>query len=251
MKELAITIILFFLITGSLQAGLPNCVIYKAKFHLKDGRIITGSFEMSGYEDYADLDEDGSNSYCNNKGIILLIRIYQRQYRGLPGGVGFQEEKDFCKIPIYKTLYYLHPQQIRSGHDTYGTDLFGFLTETDIVYIDSNEIKKAVFIEAEYTKRAVWTSGIVVGTIGMIDTVMNQQYWNSLVVNRTDKDSLSFDKSNSFPNYMLFSYNPANNLEELKRLAWLKLSPRLEKQWDLEFRRGHGLNKHEELPSAL
>lgn len=238
MKALTCTLFALFLITGQLQADLGSCLVYQAKFYLKDGTIVKGGFEAHGYDSFSGLDANGTNAYCSDAGMLKLIKILQRRGYDNSGDGGGQKKKDLGRVPVYKNLYYAEPRPFgkRTNIDP---DIYGFSTAADIVFIDSNDISKVIFWSVAYTRRGWLGSELIIGTRGMIDTVENQRFWNSIVVT-LDTDSLIFSEDAEW-GYRLINYNSRNNVEELKRLARSQFTPQLERKVWQEFRRQHRL----------
>jgi hypothetical protein len=66
MKFILVAFLSFFYISH-LRADLGGCVVYKAKYVLKNGQTVTGWLPISGYEDYASFDEGKqTNKYCGD-----------------------------------------------------------------------------------------------------------------------------------------------------------------------------------------
>lgn len=242
MKKMAITFLPVFILISSLCADGGSCLFYQAKFYLKNGTIIKGGFEVFGEstQDYCMLNDNGNNPYCSDEGILKLVKKLQREgFHPWPGDGGIQKKSDYGKLPVYKNMYYLSPRSLKKrSNDNH--EWYGFLTENDIVFVDSSEIKKVVFWSAEYSERYWLTSGIVVGTTGMIDTVRNKAYWNSIVVSMDNYTSDSLEiYEEPMAGYRLINYNPGVNIEGLKQYARLKFHPRMEEKYSEEFMRKH------------
>lgn len=236
--------------TATIKADLGSCVYYQAKFYLKDGTTFNGGFEFAGYAGPSYLGQENTNEFCNDEGIFRLFKDMQRQY-----GQRYFEEADANsgKFPIYKNFDYVTPIK-RGKSNRYYNPTYGFIIKGDIVYLDSTEIEKMVFWDANYTKREWLTSEIIVGSQGMLDTIKNEKYWNSIVLDleNSKPDSLAFSSWDSMWGYELINYNPKNNEQELRRLAKLKLSFLADsrKFYD-SFKAKNGLAKSEMMSDSL
>ncbi len=255
MKTLALTILAIFLINSRLQADGGSCVVYQAKFYLKNGTMFTGSVEAAGYYAHNNLDADGRNSYCSNVGMLELVKILQREGYADQAGDGVRpQQKDHGKLPVYKKLYTLQPRP-RKPSGQVNAEAYGFLGAADVVFIDSSEVRRVVFISAARSRRSWAESGMVAAIPGLIDTVRQARFWNDLVVNlgNSKPDSLVFGGRNAMlmQGYRLINYNAQINAEELARLARLKFTPQSEAAYWAAFRRQHGLPENGLLSPAL
>ena len=228
------------------KADLGNALVYYAKFYLNDGSSFKGCFEVNSYESDAYLDENGTNEYCNDKGVYNLLKKLQDQGNHFREDGGIQTEVNYNKIPIYKNIHSISPRSIKKSESQWELT-YGFVDINDIVFLDTSDIDKIVFWEAKQSERLWLTSEMVIGTAGMIDTVVHQQYWNSIVVDfeASSEDSLAFGKYEAMWGYRLINYNPNNNVEELKRLANLKFHLRMEEDFLKRFRKNQNLAETE------
>lgn len=87
MKILTIASLLFFAIQAF--ADLGGCVVYKAKYVMKNGQSVTGYLPLWSYEDYSYLDEHSqSNAYCSDKAFQqLLNRVFYQEQKKLEFGL--------------------------------------------------------------------------------------------------------------------------------------------------------------------
>ena len=214
-----------------MQADGGSCVVYQAKFYLKNGSILNGSVEAAGFYAHNSLDANGKNPYCSNTGMLQLVKVLQREAYADQVGDGVRpQQKDLGKLPVYKNLHYLAPKPRQQQAGVYA-ETYGFLTETDVVFIDFNAVRQVVFISAALSSRTWYGSGIMAVSPGLIDTVRRLPFWNDLVVNLGDSkpDSLAFGGRNAMlmQGYRLINYNPQIDAEELERLARWKFNPYL------------------------
>jgi len=212
MKKWLLLIALFPLFCLPLKADLGSCVVYHAKFYLKDGRIFNACFEVAGYFEGTRLDENNTNPFCNNAGVFRLFK---------------KEQRENGQVPVYKSLRTVRPRPLRRAKDDYQPN-YGFVLRSERLLLDSNSIVKLVFRRAEGSKRDWYTSRVLLGTSGIFDTIQQQRYWNRLVFAiRTDRpDNLDIEEHNlisgPYDGFALYNYNPRINVAELKRLARLK-----------------------------
>jgi len=66
---------LYFVFTPFAQADLGNAAVYHTSLKMKNGASKTCYVLVTGYEEYTYL-ENGSNVYCNNAGVLKIIRDY-------------------------------------------------------------------------------------------------------------------------------------------------------------------------------
>lgn len=243
MKEICFPFLLFALLSSQAKADLGSCVLYRAKFYLKNGDSFKGCFEISGYDDNATLDENGTNRYCNNKGVSQLLKMKQRL--GYDHDVSvLREGKDAHKTIVFKNLYYVRPTPRRKTTNT-RLSTYGLVEPSDIVFIDSNDISKVIFWDAEYTKREWLTSEIIVGSKAMVDSIHQQKYWNSF---EPSEAALDFEYDNT--NYCFYNYNAQINEAELMRLIHLKFSVTDEEALQ-RFKSKHHIKATANLPPKL
>lgn len=240
MKKLLLLTILFSLFSSQLKADFGSCVVYHAKFYLKNGTNFNACFEEWGYDTY--LDDNGSNQFCSDKGVFELFKKQQHEYKN-------------GKVPVYKNLYYVQPRFLRKqAADQIPS--YGFVTEEDLVLLDSNAISKMIFWKAEYSKRYWYTSEIIVGTLGMLDTLQNQQYWNSLVFATQDweSDTIVYQDygfiDGPYGGFALYNYNAQINVAELKRLINLKFTVHAD-TFLQEFKRKYKIKETDEWTSTI
>lgn len=240
MKKLLLLTILFPLFSSQLKADFGSCVVYYAKFYLKDGTVFNACFEEWGYDTY--LDNNNFNHYCSDKGVFEVFKKQQQVYSN-------------GKVPVYKNLHYVQPRFLRK-QAAENIPSYGFVTEKDLVYLDSGAISRMIFWKAERSKRYWLTSEIIVGTLGMLDTLQNQRYWNSLVFATQDweSDTIVYQDlgivDGPYPGFALYNYNAQINVAELKRLIHLKFT--LHDDVILqEFKRKYKIKEQEEWTSTI
>lgn len=206
-----IAAVFIFLIPSKVKADLGSCAIYHAKFYLKDGSIFNGCFQLMGYENEAYLDKNGRNSFCNDDGVLRAFKLTQKKLSN--------------KVPVYKRLYTFHPKSIFKSNNLFDLPSYGFAIKDDTRKIDSSEISNIIFWKAEECKNDWLTSELVLGNQEMIDTLQNKKYWNDIYLDLGGElsDTLVFDSLGTMGGYHLINYSPRNNVEEIKRLAHLKL----------------------------
>lgn len=233
MKKLSIIVLLVSYLIGNVSADMGSCVVYYAKFYLKDGTQFKGCFEIAGFDEAAVVDSNGLNKFCTDEAVFeLLKRIQRNGCADCINDGGIQQQEDFGKIAIYKNLRYIQPKPLyKKNQPYYFFPTYGFVTEEDIVYVDSSEIEKTIFWEAKYSERDWLLSEIIVNDFSMVDSVNNLKYWTSIVVDldASNPDSLVYTNSDAMWGFRLINYSSKNNIVELKRLAQLKLAPIIKK----------------------
>lgn len=243
MKKALFLFLLVAFQTRELKADLGSCVVYHAKFYLKNGAIFNACFEYSGYERGASLDDKGCNEFCSDAGVFRLFRQKQR------------EDYYNNEVRVYKNLHYISPRALRKKANN-ELPVYGFVLTEDMVLLDSGEIQKMVFWKAEYTKRYWLTSEIIIGTNGMLDTLSNEKYWNSVVFStdswESDTGKIQYFEYIDGPmgGYALYNFNPNINIAELKRLIGSKFPIDYQTFWK-EFRRKHKVSPDVSLPPRL
>jgi len=231
MKSLLFTLISIICFINPLQADLGSCVVYQAKFYLKDGSIFNGCFEHSGYEVW--LDEAGKNEYCSDEGVFTLFKMLQRQ-----------TQKSYVRV--YKNIEMIPLKSIsRTSRTSYSG--YGFTALEDIMLLDSSEIEQLIFWKAEYTERDWLTSQIHKSTKGFMDTLRNKQFWNHtyLDLETDNRDTFLFSDKHPMYGYHLINYNPQINQKELQRLIRLKLKiARTPSLFYNTFKQDHGVKNN-------
>jgi len=228
MKNFLFVIALVLSISPILKADYGPCVLYQAKFYLKDGTNFNGCFEVYGHEGEAYLDSEGKNEFCNDKGMIKLFKNLQsnQYYTALNDG-GIQNEADFGKVAIFKQIHYLNLKK-RFENPHYELPYYGFIPKEEIVFLDSSEIEKIVFWDAQYSKRAWVGADFITCEKSSVETIKEEKYWNSITVGLDfiEEDSLIFGETDlgSMSGFQLFNYNEKINEAELIRLSKLKFS---------------------------
>lgn len=227
MKNLVAVFVLVIFWPVLLKADLGSCVVYQAKFYLKNGNTFNACFESRGYDKGSYLNDHHTNEFCNDEGVFQLLKYLQKNKRYSYSKDAFVQQKaDYKKMVVFKKLETLVPQK-RTKDAHYLHWQYGFVAKEDIIFVDSTEIEKMVFWSATYAKRRWLESEILVCSKELINTITEQKYWNEIYVTVNQKDTLNFSKSpNSMlmEGYHLINYSPNNNVQELQRLARLKLS---------------------------
>lgn len=219
-----LTTILYILILLSiatqLRADLGSCVLYHAKFYMKDGSTFNGCFRAAGYGWEADLDDNETNKFCDDEGVFEAFKLVQRDRKSL--------------VQVYETLHIFQPTPIFGQKDDfYMTPSYGVANREDIRSVDSSDIHHMVYWEIERCKNDWLTSEVALCDRNVIDTLLNGKYWNAIYVElNSSVDTLGFNKySGAMWGFHLINYSSKNNLAELKRLAQLKLSYLLEEDY--------------------
>lgn len=257
MKNLVVVVALAIFCPVLLKADLGSCVVYQAKFYLKDGTTFNACFESRGYDKGSYLDDNETNEFCNDEGVFQLLKYLQKNKRYSYSKDAFVQQKaDYKKMVVFKKLETLIPQK-RIKDDHYFHWQYGFVAKEDIVFVDSTEIKKMVFWSATYAKRRWLESEILVCNQELMETIAEQKYWNEIYVTVNQEDTLNFSKSpNSMlmEGYHLINYSPNNNVKELQRLARLKLSfltSEKQRQFWEKFRKKHNITSDERMQEEL
>lgn len=213
MKKWLLLTLLVTLFSVTLKADLGSCVVYHAKFYLKNGAVFNGCFEFTGYFEGTYLNEQNTNRFCNDKGVFELFK---------------KQQIETGKVKVYKTLHYLHPRPLRKRRGE-ALPNYGFVLQEDKVTLDSSSILKLKFRRAEYSKREWLMSEIIVGTAGMLDTIRHHRYWNRVIASTENWETEGFMFKQHqyidgpYGGFALYNYNPQVNIAEMKRLVRLKL----------------------------
>jgi hypothetical protein len=130
-------LILFFLLPAFLHADAGGCVVYKAKYVLKNGSSVTAYLPLSGYEDYAYLDEQTNrNAYCSDKAFQQLLNkvIYRQQ-----------------KKPVF--VAYTNLYTVKYGPAVQHSPACAFTDSSALVSLHLDSIRYTIFLSA---KPAPW-----------------------------------------------------------------------------------------------
>ena len=180
MKKLLLTLISIACFINSLQADLGSCIVYQAKFYLKDGSTFNGCFEYSGYEKeaYFDRETESRNEYCNDEGVFTLFKKLQKRM-GESYQRRFPEGPSVSYVEVYKNLEAI-PLRSVGGQNRSTFKGYGFTAQKDIIMLDTSDIEKMVFWDATYTKREWLTSRIHISTKSMFKFLLpeNQCFKN-------------------------------------------------------------------------
>ncbi len=139
MKILAVVSLLFF--ATQAFADLGGCVVYKAKYVMKNGQSVTGYLPLWSYEDYSYLDEHSqSNAYCSDKAFQqLLNRVFYQEQKKLEFGL-------FEKLDLVQ-----FSQAANRNHSIIHSYAFTDSGSIRTLHLDS--IRYTVFLQA---KNAEW-----------------------------------------------------------------------------------------------
>lgn len=139
MKILTIASLLFFAIQAF--ADLGGCVVYKAKYVMKNGQSVTGYLPLWSYEDYSYLDEHSqSNAYCSDKAFQqLLNRVF------------YQEQKKL-EFGLFEKLDLVQFSQAASRNQPFSVGC-AFTDSSSIRTLHLDSIRYTVFLQA---KNAEW-----------------------------------------------------------------------------------------------
>lgn len=239
-------VLMFSLVTiGFVKGDLGSCVVYSAKFYLKDGTIFKGHFECMGDGVEASI----GNEYCNDEGLLKLIKKVHRQawYRGVTGGQ--MKKEDWNKFVVYKEYQTLSAQPLKTNRDY--PEIFGFVNMEDIVFVDTAAIERVVFWDVQYTERAWLTSEIIVGNKQMEEVLAQQKYWNDITIDfdgGNDTLVIYENATEAMWGYRMINYSEKNNVAELKRLAKLKMRRMNDPQVSDKIAMRFGLNRFIEDP---
>lgn len=226
MKKLLLLIIICFSNAQWAKADYGNCIVYEAKFYLKDGTQFNGSIEVAGDGNMSYLNEDGYNEYTSDEGMFELFKKIQNKSFNFQNSIGGTFNPDhFNKVIVFKKIEeVLLSSMVKSNKIRYYNPLYGFVNEGDIVYLDSTDVDKIVFWKAKYVKRDWLTSELVLSPNSMIETIKSKQYWNRLsAFHHPETGQLNFSEQFLDWSIQMINYNPKVNIAELKRLAKLKL----------------------------
>ncbi len=246
MNKLFVLLIFVFSYSQTLKADLGSCLVYEAKFYLKDGSFFNGHIEVAGYGEMSYLDENGSNKYCSDTGMMALIKDLQgNQNILLSRDGGSQNIQDFDKLTVYKGIEEISPNPLKLNRRPYWSrNTLGFIDKDDIIFLDSTEVDKIIFWNARYAKRNWIYYELIPAPKSMVETVRTQQYWNNLSIAK-NPDTHILEYSEEFLEWgiEMINYNPKVNTIELKRLAnlklkalfdWDKIESKLAKQYDVD-----------------
>jgi hypothetical protein len=212
MKKWFFSAMLLALFFQYAKADLGSCVVYYAKFHLKNGIFFNGCFEYPGYDEAARLDSNNRNTFCHDKGVFQVFKTLA---------------KNEGAVTVYKNLHYVQVRPMRKKQEEMA--LFGFVESGDVMYIDSAQVSKIFFLKAEYSKRWWLTAELIIGSKGMLDTLKNQRYRNHLLFSNEglspQADTIREDAwiDGPYTGYILYNYNAKINKAELKRLILSKV----------------------------
>jgi hypothetical protein len=233
MQKLLIVIITCLSMYQLAKADLGNGLVYEAKYYLKDGSFFKGSIEILGDGNGSYINEDGTNQYTSDEGMMVLFKKIQKlDDTWYNRDCGSLNSTTFNKVAVFKNIEEIVIKGLKhTNRSSYYESIYGFVNDTDIVYLDSNEIEKIIFWSVNEVKREWLTSEIVFAPEKMIETIQSQQYWNRLTMtDESNRDSIIFMEDIDAYGIEMINYNSDNNIPELKRLALLKLTSRLDSE---------------------
>lgn len=124
------TFVSSFLILTICQTGLADlgsAVVYHASVTLKSGKTVTGYFIVGGYEEYAYLNDKGTNPYCSDTGLMKVFKevarnrrwpgyrnIYYPKYFCLPDANGKPNREMQLAVALASDTFSVHFSEIRS-----------------------------------------------------------------------------------------------------------------------------------------
>lgn len=119
-------------------AGGPECVVYKAKYVLKNGESVTGSIIVIDLDDHSHLDEiTHTNQYCNDLAFQRMINVY------------FYKEGRQMEFCVYKNLYTVKYGKSAAERSDGAPIHYIFSDSSSLVSLNLDSIKYTVFLGAE------------------------------------------------------------------------------------------------------
>jgi hypothetical protein len=140
MKFILVAFLSFFYISH-LRADLGGCVVYKAKYVLKNGQTVTGWLPISGYEDYASFDEGKqTNKYCGDLAFQKLINhLYSTVYHTYD-------------LTIFKRLDMLKLGKSANQSENPNPNNCVFTDSNSVVKLHLDSVAFTIFIKAKYAE---------------------------------------------------------------------------------------------------
>ncbi len=166
-----ILVITFMLLWNCIYADLGSSVVYKIEIETKGGEKIIGKFEAIGYEDYTFLGENGTNNYCNNEKIQLVLKKVSTKSQD-------------AIVNLYKEIYYPTYGFISDEKGylcQYHYGVLGVAIEDDLIELKYDNIKKVKFLSAERNRRSWLTSELKIVTEKQLSW-LDQRMFNDFIV---------------------------------------------------------------------
>jgi hypothetical protein len=189
-------------------ADLGGCVVYKAKYVMKDGRTITGFLPLQGHEDYAYLDDATHiNRFCSDVEFQKLINTV------------FYAQQKTLNFKIYKQIHRVNYGRSANQKDSPSPDICAFTDSNSVLSLNLDSIKYTLFISA---KNADWA--YILTSIQLFDRKTCLMMQNREVVNHTylfhDPVPESPTYIHEFDSYLVLNYNKDVSLITLNQ--WMK-----------------------------
>lgn len=201
-------IIPFFLamfLSMNAYADLGGCLVYKAKYVLKDGRTIIGLLPLLSYEDYSYLDDKTrTNRYCSDVEFQKLINNV------------FYAQRKTINFTIYKEIHLINFGKSASQKDCAYPIRCAFADSNSVIQLNLDSIKYTVFLSV---KNADWQ--YVETSIQLFDNKTCQMLIKNESVNHaflTHPPELEHPESiyyYYFDTYFVINFNKDISLHEL------------------------------------
>ncbi len=134
----AIALLVFLSFLPETYADLGGCLVYKAKYVLKNGQTVTGYLPLCGYGDYSYLnDATGSNAYCSDKEFQKLINRV------------FYKERHTLWFTVYKQINMVDPGDPARPGAYSGSFKIAFTDSSSLVRLNLDSIRYTVFFNAK------------------------------------------------------------------------------------------------------
>lgn len=204
MKLITLLMVLLFSFKAYADAG--SCVVYKAKYVLKNGQSITGLLPLYGYEDYAYLDETThTNKYCNDKAFQQLINtaFYVHQHK--------------LTFDIYTALHLVRYGKSAIQADNPNPYRCVFTDSSAVTILNLDSIRYTVFLSAE---TAGWDHPDV--GIVLVDSKTSRMMQENDVFNHCGLyhepvlEQPGSDNYYEFDGYTVLNYNQNISITDLK-----------------------------------
>lgn len=213
MKKLGFAALLAGFFSFYANADTGSCVLYYAKFYLKNGEIFNGCFAYPGEDGAAALDKNKQNEFCNDKGVFRAFKALQQDRKGA--------------VSVYKAVHFVHIRPMYKNQKSDG--IFGFAESNKIVKLDSSQIRTMIFWSADNSRSDYFFDiHLIKGTSGMLDTLKTQRYWHRLLydpeLGKNEQDPINENEwvGGPYTGYLFYNYNATVNKAEMRRLIRLK-----------------------------
>lgn len=199
--------LIMLLFSTQSYADLGGCVVYKIKYVLKDGSAQTGFLPLSGYDDFAYLDENTkTNKYCGDKEFQILINNI------------FYKQRNTLKFEIYTALHLVDFGRSANQAHSPNPVKCAFTDSSSVIQLHLDSIKYTIFLSA---KAAEWNYPEV--QIKLVDSETSLMMQKNTVVNYTilshppvlEKPGSKY--MHEFEQYFVLNYNKNISLEDLKK----------------------------------